>query len=391
MNQVKEPSAIITQKGRQRVRAAHQWVYRSDIKEVRNAGGGQLLRVFDSKGRLLGKALYSDRSLIALRFITFEDEEIDREFWRKRLRAAAQFRRQIVSDTESYRLVHAEGDFLSSLIIDVYNDVFVLQTLSQGMETLKQMWVELLIEEFSPRSIVERNDVKVRELEGLPLTTGVLHGLEPGEIIVTENGIKFYMNPLQGQKTGAFLDQRENRRAASFYGRGRALDCFSFHGAFGLNLAGRAESVTCIDSSSAAIAQARRNAELNNISNIEFIEANVFNQLKAYDERGERFDTIVLDPPAFAKNRQSLEGALRGYKEINLRAMKILNPGGVLITCTCSQHVTEELFLGVLAEAAADAHRTAQIVEKRMQSRDHPVLLSVPETYYLKCMILRIA
>jgi len=285
------------------------------------------------------------------------------------------------------------------------------------MDALKTMWVGLLVEEFNPRLIVERNDARVRQLEGLPMINSELYsalgqtvssptaskgadGEDEGkltvcptagaDLVITENGIKFRIDLLGGQKTGAFLDQRENRAAAMRYARGRGLDCFSFHGSFALHMASGCERVTAVDVSEPAIEHARRNAELNGVANIEFITANVFDLLRDYDDAGERFDTIALDPPAFAKNRNAVEAALRGYKEINLRALRLLNPGGVLITCSCSYHIGEELFLGMLAEAARDAGRDVQIVEKRAQSRDHPILLSVPETYYLKCLVARV-
>jgi 23S rRNA (cytosine1962-C5)-methyltransferase len=265
------------------------------------------------------------------------------------------------------------------------------------MDALKTMWLELLVAEFQPRLIVERNDAKVRQLEGLPMIHNVIYDAERSrsgsdsavEFTITENGIKFCVDLLEGQKTGAFLDQRENRAAAMQYASGRGLDCFSFHGSFALHIAKSCERVIALDISQPVIERARRNADLNGTTNVEFFEANVFDRLRDYDDSGERFDTIVLDPPAFAKNRSAVGAALRGYKEINLRALKLLNPGGVLITCSCSYHVSEDMFLGILAEAAADAGRVVQIIEKRSQSRDHPPLLTVPESGYLKCMILR--
>jgi 23S rRNA (cytosine1962-C5)-methyltransferase len=268
--------------------------------------------------------------------------------------------------------------------------VLVLQTLSQGAESLKGMLVEILAEEFAPRSIVERNDVRVRALEGLPTLAGVLYGEEPGELEVVQHGVRFRVAPLGGQKTGAFLDQRENHAAAGLYARGRALDCFTFQGGFALSMARSCESVLGLDVSPEAVAAARRNAELNGASNVEFREANVFDALRELEESGETFDTVVLDPPAFAKNRASVPAAARGYKEINLRALRLLKAGGTLVTCTCSYHMTEPLFLEVLAEAASDTRRRLQIVERRTQSRDHPVLLGVPETLYLKCVVARV-
>jgi 23S rRNA (cytosine1962-C5)-methyltransferase len=265
--------------------------------------------------------------------------------------------------------------------------VLVLQTLSQGTEALKETLVELLVEEFAPRSVVERNDVRVRALEGLPVQAGVLYGEEPGELEVTQHGVRFRVAPLGGQKTGAFLDQRENHLAARQYARGRALDCFTFNGGFALSVARACESVVGLEVSAEAVAAARRNADLNGASNVEFREANVFDALHEMESAGERFQTIILDPPAFAKNRASVAAAARGYKEINLRALKMLEPGGHLITCTCSYHMTEPLFLEVLAEAARDARRRVQIVERRTQAGDHPILLGVPETFYLKCIV----
>ena len=370
--------------------ARHCWIYRSDVTD-QPAQAEAVIRVMDSRKRPLGWALYSSRSQIALRMVAFEDVEIDRDFWVSRLASAERLRDRVVRDATAYRLVYGESDLLPSLIIDRYNDCFVIQTLSQGMDALKQMWVDLLVERYSPRAIIERNEARVRDLEGLPRTTGVVYGLDPGELLIEENGVRLAVNPVEGQKTGSFLDQRENRIAARSYARGRALDCFTYQGAFALHLARGAEVVIAVDVSAPAIAQARRNAELNGSTNIEFVEANVFDLLREMEQAGERFDVINLDPPAFAKNRASIEGAIRGYKEINLRAMKMLAPGGTLITSTCSYHMSEESFLNVLAEAAADASRSVQVIEKRAQGRDHPVLISMPETYYLKCMILRVA
>ncbi|HXF38328.1 MAG TPA: class I SAM-dependent rRNA methyltransferase [Blastocatellia bacterium] len=383
-------TVTITKRGVQRVHARHCWIYRSDVTDASKAQPGDVVRVADARGRTLGSALYSSRSQIALRMISFEDVEIDRDFWLARLASAEALRDRVVQDTTAFRLVYGESDLLPSLIIDRYNDCFVLQTLSQGMDAMKQTWIELLVERYKPRAIIERNEARVRDLESLPRTTGVLFGSDPGEIIIEENSIRFAVNLVEGQKTGAFLDQRENRVAASRYARGRVLDCFTYHGAFALHLARAAEEVIGVDVSSAAIHTAIRNAELNGATNIKFREANVFDLLREMEQAGERFDVINLDPPAFAKNRAAVEAAARGYKEINLRAMKLLAPGGTLITSTCSYHISEDSFLNVLAEAAADAGRSAQIIERRMQARDHPVLVSMPETHYLKCMILRV-
>jgi 23S rRNA (cytosine1962-C5)-methyltransferase len=379
----------ITRRGAERARGGHLWIYRSDVVETSGALGGAVARVADERGRYVGRAFYSDASEITLRLLTTRDEEIDREWWRARLRSCFARRENIMRDADAYRLVYAEGDALPSLIIDRYKDVLVLQTLSQGTEAIKPLLVELLVEELSPRAIVERNDVRVRKLEGLEMKTSVLYGDAPAEMSIVQHGVEFGVAPLGGQKTGAFLDQRENHLAAREYAHGRALDCFTFNGGFALSIARACESVVGIDVSAEAVAASRRNAELNGLTNVEFHEANVFDALREMQEAGEHFDTIVLDPPAFAKNRASLQAAARGYKEINLRAIKMLAPGGVLVTCTCSYHVSETMFLETVAAAAADAHRRLQIVEKRIQARDHPVLATVPETLYLKCLIAR--
>ncbi len=384
-----QAQVTITRRGAERARGGHLWVYRSDVREAENVEGGSVVRVREERGRPVGQALYSSRSEIALRLLTTRDEVIDREWWRARLRAAAARRAGLEAEAGAYRLVYSEGDLLPSLIVDRYGDVLVLQTLSQGADALKGTLTELLAEEFAPRSIVERNDVRVRGLEGLPMQAGVLYGEEPGELEVEQHGVRFRVAPLGGQKTGAFLDQRENHLAARRYARGRALDCFTFNGGFALSIARDCESVLGLDISSEAVAASRRNAELNGAANVEFREANVFDALHEMEAAGERFDTVVLDPPAFAKNRASVAAAARGYKEINLRALKMLSAGGHLVTCTCSYHMTEPLFLEVLAEAARDARRRVQVVERRTQSRDHPVLLGVPETLYLKCVVLR--
>jgi 23S rRNA (cytosine1962-C5)-methyltransferase len=385
-------TARVNKKGADRIRQGHLWIYRSDVVAV-DAEGGSIVTVKDERGNFVGRALFSDASQIALRFLTQSNEEIDRDWWRRRIREAAG-RRHISPETNAYRLVYSEGDLLPSLIVDVYADVLVMQTLSQGTDAVKSMLTEILVDEFNPRAVIERNDVRVRELEGLPLITETVYGEAPDELEILQHGLRFVVEPLGGQKTGSFLDQRENRLAARAAAqtteRRRALDCFTFNGAFALHLASVCENVIGIDISGDAVAAAERNTRLNQIGNVDFVEANVFDVLREMEAAGDRFDVIVLDPPAFAKNRASLKAAIRGYKEINLRALKLLNAGGVLITCTCSYHVSEELFLEILAQAAIDAHRRVQIVEKRMQASDHPVLVGVPETYYLKCVIARV-
>jgi 23S rRNA (cytosine1962-C5)-methyltransferase len=379
----------VAKRGADRIRRGHLWIYSSDVVDASDAAGGSIVAVHDEHRNFIGQAFYSDSSQIALRFLTQTRDSIDREWWRRQVREAAAHR-NFGEETNAYRLIYSEGDLLPSIILDRYDDVLVLQTLSQGSEAIKPLLVELLIEEFAPRAIIERNDVRVRQHEGLELLSGTLYGEAPLEFEIVQDGVRFLVAPQSGQKTGSFLDQRENRLAARKVAHGRALDCFTFNGAFALQLAAACVRVTGLDISAEAVAAAGRNAQINNITNTEFREANVFDALREMETSGERFDTIVLDPPAFAKNRASIAAAARGYKEINLRAIKLLNPGGVLITCTCSYHMSEELFLKLIAEAANDARRRVQMVEKRTQASDHPIIFGVPETYYLKCVIARV-
>jgi 23S rRNA (cytosine1962-C5)-methyltransferase len=408
--------AFVNKKGAKRVRNGHLWIYKSDVLKV-EASGGDVVSVFDEAKNFVGKAFYSDSSEITLRIFTIKDETIDKEFWRGRICDAATRRHgdaarsvppavaggsnaaefqisdskfQIENATNALRLINSEGDLIPSLIVENYNGVFVIQTLAQGSEKLKKTFVEILREEFAPTAIVERNDAKVRLRENLPLVNGALFGEIPNEITIEQDGVKFAVAPLEGQKTGSFLDQCENHFAARSYAFGKGLDCFTFNGGFALNLARVCETVTAIDISEDAINLAKRNAELNQISNVEFQTANVFDALRDFEKAGERFDTIVLDPPAFVKSRAALKSAVRGYKEINLRALKLLNKNGILITCSCSFHFSEEIFLQTVEEAARDAKRRVHLIEKRMQASDHPILLGMPETYYLKCFILRV-
>jgi len=383
------PAVTITSRGIERLASGHPWIYRSDVATSEGVEPG-VVRLIDKKNHFWGQALYSTQSQIALRFLTRDARPIDAAFLTERIRAAAAFRRQVAAGALAFRLVAAEGDLLPSLVIDRYGDCFVIQTLSQGMDRLKSTVVEILQMEFAPRAILERNDAAVRALEGLPEQSGVLEGEEVGEVVVEENGVKMGFDLLRGQKTGGFLDQRENRAAAAIYARGRALDCFTYTGGFALTLSPHCDSVMGVDSSGEALRQAERNQALNGLTNLEWKEANCFDFLKAADQERQRFDLVVLDPPAFARQKNYLESALRGYKELNLRAMKILNPGGYLITCSCSFHVSEADLLEVVANAALDAHRTVVVVERRTQSRDHPILLTVPETHYLKCLVLRV-
>jgi 23S rRNA (cytosine1962-C5)-methyltransferase len=385
---VSEPYAVINQHGADRVAAGHLWVYRSDIRSAA-ASPGDVVRVSDERGRFLGRAFFSDRSQITLRLVSREDVPIDRAYFVERIRRAAAYRAQVVKDTEVFRVVYGESDQIPSVIVDRYRDCLAVQTLSQGAERIKPQLVEILVELFAPRGIVERNDPKVRRLEGLEQQTSLLFGEVPSDLVAAENGLRFGYDLLHGQKTGGFLDQRENRRAARRYARGQVLDCFCGTGGFGLTVAAQCEQVEGVDFSAAAVEAARRNQQLNQLGNAAFREANAFDVLKQYDDAGRRFDLIVLDPPAFAKNRESVPAARRGYKEINLRALKLLRPGGYLVTCSCSHHIPEHLFLQIVAEAALDAGRATVIVERRTQARDHPILLTVAETHYLKCFILR--
>ncbi len=381
--------AVVSSRGADRIYAGHVWVYRSDIRGA-DASPGDAVRVLDDRGRFLGTAFYSDRSQIALRLLSREDVSVDRAFLAGRIRAAAAFRQKVVADSEVFRLVYAEADQLPSLIVDRYGDYLAIQTLSQATERRKADLVDILVEQFAPRGIVERNDPKVRLLEGLDQKVSLLYGEVPSEVVASQNGIRFHFDLFHGQKTGGFLDQRENHRAASAFGFGEALDCFTYNGAFALQLARRCASVEALDLSPLAVEVGRRNQQLNGIENVTFREANAFDVLKAYDESGRHFDTIVLDPPAFAKNKASVDAARRGYKEINLRALKLLRRGGYLITCSCSHHVPEYLFFQIVAEAAIDARRNVAVVERRTQALDHPILLTVPETHYIKCLILRV-
>ena len=337
----------------------------------------------------MGRAFYSDSSQITLRVITIHDEAVNEDFWRGRLVEAIERRGDLSPSTTAYRWVHGEADGIPSLVCDRYGDYLSLQTLTAGTDRLKELFMRLWMELAEPAGIMERNDQKARKLEGLPLVKEVAAGEIPSSVSVLEEGLELRVDLREGQKTGLFLDQRENRAAAKRHARGRALDVFCYDGGFSLHLAGACESVLAVDTSAEALARLRGNAEANRFQNIEPREANGFDILRELENRGERFDTIVLDPPAFAKNRSSVAAARRGYKDINLRAMKLLRPGGVLVTSTCSYHVSEPTFLDILYEAAADARSPMVLVEKRTQSRDHPILLAMPETHYLKCVILR--
>jgi 23S rRNA (cytosine1962-C5)-methyltransferase len=371
------------------VRGGHPWVYRSDVADVVGAEAGAIVEVRGPRHRILGHALFSDQSQITIRMISHDETPIDDAFWRARLEAAIHFRNTLEINATAFRLVHGEADLLPSLIVDRYDEYLVMQTLSQGTDRLAPTLVKLLVEITGVKGILARNDPKVRRLEGLDQKVEVMYGTVPETISVNEAGITYRVDPWHGQKTGLFLDQRENREAAARYAHGRMLDCFSYHGGFGLVLSSKCESVEALDVSADAVERITANALANDIRNLTAREANVFDELRHLEREGARYDTIVLDPPAFAKNKAAIPNALAGYKEINLRALRLLNPGGFLITCSCSYNVDEAMFAEAVFEASADSHIPVTVVEKRMQGRDHPVLLGVPETYYLKSLILR--
>ncbi|HKG96049.1 MAG TPA: class I SAM-dependent rRNA methyltransferase [Gemmatimonadaceae bacterium] len=381
-------TATVTQKGARRLALGHPWVYRSDVAHPPENGAGEVA-VTDVRGDPLGRALWSPRSEISLRLLDRDPKaRIDVAWWRERLRRAIRRRDPIAEHATAFRLVHGEGDGCPSLIVDRYDRWLVVQLSSAGVERFRAEIVAALLELTGAEGILARNDVPLREREGLPRETVLLHGEVPREIEVREHGIRYLAAPWTGQKTGAFLDQRENRASVAAVARGRALDCFSYHGSFALHLALRADHVTALDSSAAALARARENAALNGFAHVDFVEANAFDYLREREREGARFDTIVLDPPAFAKSRAALPGALRGYKEINLRGMRLLSPGGLLYTASCSFHLTKPLFLEMLQAAAADSGRRVALRELRGQPLDHPELLTVPETGYIKGALL---
>jgi len=348
--------------------------------------------VKDERGKDLGTALYSSASQIAIRMISRGPVEDFQGLLQRRIQEAVAYRERVVRDTDAYRVVFSEADFLPGLIVDRYNDLLSLQVLTQGMdrEVVRQGIVGALTERLKPAAIAERVEPRVRELEQLPVrSSGLIQG-EKHSTIFSMNGIRFHYDAFEGQKTGAFLDQRENYAAAARYGHGEALDVFCYQGGFGLHLAPHCSKVTGIDSSRPALEVADRNAALNG-QEIEWIEANAFDLLRDYSSAGQQYDTIILDPPAFAKTKNNLETALRGYKELNLRALKMLRPGGILVTCSCSYHVSPAAFLDVVTHASLDAHRNLRLLENRTQAKDHPILVTVPETGYLKCLVLAVS
>jgi 23S rRNA (cytosine1962-C5)-methyltransferase len=386
------PVVKVSRKGANRLNDGHVWVYRSDIVTADGVAPGSAVGVTDERGKFLGTALYSGASQIAIRMLSKEAIRDLDGLLRKRLQSAISYRERVVRDTDAYRIVFSEADFLPGLIVDRYNDLLSLQVLTQAMdsEAVRQVIISELAERLKPAAIAERVDPRVRELEQLPSRSSSLLQGEQKTTVFSMNGVRFHYEAFEGQKTGAFLDQRENYAAAAQYARGEALDVFCYHGGFALHLAQNCSKVTGVDSSRPALEVADRNAALNG-REVEWIEANAFDLLRDYASAGQQYDSIILDPPAFAKSKSNLETALRGYKELNLRALKMLRPGGILVTCSCSYHVSPADFLEVVAQAARDMHRNLRIVENRTQAKDHSILLTVPETAYLKCIVLAVS
>ena len=382
--------ARVSRRGASRWRRGHPWIYRSDVLEAPATQAGAV-HVLDERGEFLGTALWSPPSQISLRMLTDDDQPIDDVFWRARIEAALAYRAGLSIDGNAYRLLHGEADGTPSLVVDKYDDYLVVQFLSAGLEAYRPEIVAALRELTQPQGILARNDPAVRLHENLPQGTELLHGSVPEEVEVREGKIRYRAAPWHGQKTGAFLDQRENRARAGQFAHGRALDCFSFHGSFALHLAQSAVEVTAIDSSADALVRARANAELNGFDNIEFVEANAFDFLREQEAAGQEYDIVVVDPPAFAKRRDAVQKAMRGYKEINLRALRLLKPGGHLCSFSCSFHVGTALFRELLEDAAADAGRPMRWIEARGQAADHPEIVQIPESSYLKGAILQAA
>jgi 23S rRNA (cytosine1962-C5)-methyltransferase len=372
-----------------RVRKGHLWVYAGEVEREPAKGNPAIVQVLDASGNSLGYAFYSRQSQIRLRFLSRDPEPPSQEFFKNRILGSIARRQASFRDASACRLVFGEADLLPGIIVDRYLDYLVLQTLSSGADAIKTILVDILLEALAPAGILERNDVKARRLEGLDENRSILWGKVPEEIQITEDGNRFAVDLFKGQKTGFFLDQSQNRIEAGKHASGHALDCFTHTGAFALQFARKCESVLAVDISQESLALAQRNSELNGYRNVEFALGNVFDFLREMESSGRSFDTICLDPPAFAKNRKAVSGARSGYKEINLRALKLLRPEGILITSSCSYHMLEDDFFDLVCEAARDAHRYIQVIERRSQASDHPILAGMPETHYLKCFFLR--
>jgi 23S rRNA (cytosine1962-C5)-methyltransferase len=390
------PTARITlqRKRDQRIAAGHLWLYAGELGDIKGMPeAGDVVDVFTSAGRFYGRGLFNPHSKIRVRLLTMEEEAIDEAFWARRVRSAEDLRRRVVSGTDAYRLIHGEGDLLPGLVVDRYADLLVMQTLAFGMDRRKELLADLLSEQMKPDAIYLRNDSKSRALEGLPLSHGFLRGRSPTRFEIAEGPARFEVDIERGQKTGWFCDQRENRLAvASVAKEADVLEVFCHTGAFGIQAALRgAKSVLGIDVSTDAVAMARRHADMNGMGNLcEYREADAFEELRALDRTGQRYDLIILDPPAFARSKQALPHALAGYKDINLHALRLIRPGGFLATCSCSYHVSEQNLWHTILEAARDAKRQLKQVESRSQSRDHPMLAAMPETRYLKCFVFQV-
>jgi 23S rRNA (cytosine1962-C5)-methyltransferase len=382
------PEVRLTPKGLRWQRTGHPWVYRNDLEGTLKLAAGELVAMTDAGGRFLGQAFYSAASRIALRLVTIGNNNINREFWEDRLKRALAYRRRVVFEADAYRLIYGEADGFPGLVVDTYGGHLAIQTLHPGMERWLPTIIEILVEQLAPASVTLRHDAEVRHQEGLPLEVKTVYGELPERVEVREGAVRLWADIRTGQKTGLFLDQRENRLAAAPFSHGEVLDAFAYQGAFAMHLAPLAQRVTLVESSGPALAVAQENASLNGYNHLDLVKANVFNFLKEAVAEGRRFDLISLDPPAFAKSRLDRAGAVKGYKEINRRAFQLLNPGGVLVTSSCSYNLSEPEFLEIVREAAADTHRQARIIERRGAAKDHPALLSLPESLYLKCLIL---
>jgi 23S rRNA (cytosine1962-C5)-methyltransferase len=385
------PDVAVRLRAKRRIAAHHPWVFGDDVAAANGAAHGDLVRVVDNAGEVLGIAFWSARSKIALRMVSRGDVVPDRAFWSARVDQALARRGPDVSRWTARRLVFGEGDDLPGLVADLYGTHLVVQMLTAGAERVAEQVVAALRERVAVDSVLARNDASVRTLEGLPREVRQLSGTTPDEVVIDEAGMSYAVDPWRGQKTGAFLDQRENRIACRAYARGRVLDAFAYHASFALHAAPNAAEVVVVDASAEALARGRANAQRNDASNLTFVEANVFEDLRDREKRQERFDLVMLDPPAFAKSRGDVAAARRGYKDINVRALRVLAPGGVLVTSSCSYNLDETSFEGILREAAADAGRDAVVCERRGQAVDHPVRLGFPEGRYLKCFVLRVA
>ena len=374
------------------VRAGHPWIYASEIDAVEGEfKNGDIVDVLNYKGGFIGRAFYNPQSVISIRMLTTKDEPCDRNFFKRRIQDAWEYRCNLC-DPGSCRLIYSESDFLPGLVVDKFGDYLVMQTLSLGIENIKDMIVELLVEVVNPKGIYERSDVPVRRHEGLEMTSGLLYGEIPERIDMRENGILFSVDVINGQKTGFFLDQKQNRAGLEqFCKDAKVLDCFCHNGSFSLHAAKfGAKSVLGVDISEDALVVARENARRNGLDNVTFEAHNCFDHLRELTDAGEKFDVVILDPPAFTKSKNTVPSALRGYKEINLRGLKLVRPGGYLVTCSCSQHVSTEMFQQMVNEAVRDSKSRVRMIEYRTQAYDHPILPAAPETKYLKCMYLQV-